>query len=334
MFHPLKAVGKGWPALALALLLIPQCFQDRAAAQAPAAGPSVDSNKSSRFDAARAYEQVKRIVAFGPRPSGSEAIKKARGYIVSELKSYGLGVTQDEFVAKTPRGEIKMANVVGELRGEKPDVVVIAGHYDTKLLPGFVGANDGGSSTAAVLETARVLAKTKPQYTLWFVFFDGEEAVVDWGAMDGKDNTYGSRRMVEKLKADGKVDRVKAMILYDMIGDKDLGIKREGDSTAWLVDLIWDAAGRLGLGKFFLADEQYLEDDHLPFLEAGIPAVDLIDFNYGPDHSYWHMNQDTLDKVSGESIKAVGDVVLESLPALFKHLSSSQPSPQKPNQGN
>lgn len=209
-------------------------------------------------------------------------------------------------------------------------MVLIAGNNDTKLQEGFLGANDGGSSTAAVLETARVLSKTRPEYTLWFVFFDGEEAVVDWGAMNGKDNTYGSRHMVSRLKDEGNLNRIKALILYDMVGDKNLSIKREGDSTTWLVNLLWDTAHRLGFEKSFLDEEQYLEDDHLPFIDAGIPAVDIIDFDYGPDHSYWHTNQDTLDKVSGESIKTVGDVVVESLPALFKRLNAREAKPNKP----
>jgi Zn-dependent M28 family amino/carboxypeptidase len=335
MFHPFKLGGKTSPVSALALLLIPLCSQSLPPPRAFASDVAlIDSNQASQFQASRAYEHVKRLVAFGPRPSGSDALKKSRGYIIGELKSYGLNVTEESFVAKTPRGDIQMSNVIGELAGEKKDVVIIAGHYDTKLQPGFVGANDGGSSTAAVLETARALSKTRPEFTLWFVLFDGEEAVVDWSAMDGKDNTYGSRHMVSKLKAEGKLQRIKAMILYDMIGDKDLGIRREGDSTAWLVELIWATAGRLGHGKFFLSQEQYLEDDHLPFIEAGVPAIDIIDFNYGPDHSYWHTNQDTLDKVSGESIKVVGDTVIESLPALFKRLNSHQARLHKSNYDN
>jgi glutaminyl-peptide cyclotransferase len=177
---------------------------------------------------------------------------------------------------------------------------------------------------------ARVLSKTKPRYTLWFVQFDGEEAVVDWNAMNGKDNTYGSRHLVSKLKADGTLSRVKAMILVDMIGDKELDIKREGESTPWLVNVIWDTASKIGYEKNFINEEQYISDDHIPFKEAGVPVVDLIDFNYGPDHAYWHTNEDTLDKVSGESMKAVGDVLIRALPEIFKRLDSPQPARAKP----
>ncbi|MEK6323976.1 MAG: M28 family peptidase [Acidobacteriota bacterium] len=279
-------------------------------------------NRATHFDAARAYDHVKRLVALGPHPSGSDAIKKAQEYVENELKSFGLTVSEDSFNAETPRGTVAMKNIIAELRGEKPDLVLITGHYDTKLQRGFVGANDGGSSTAAVLEMARVLSKTTPEYTLWFVLFDGEEAVVDWSAMDGKDNTYGSRHLASKLKADGTLNRVKALVLFDMIGDKDLDIKREGESTPWLVDAIWKSAHALGYQKYFLNSEQYISDDHLPFKEAGIPVVDLIDFNYGPQHSYWHTNLDTLDKISGESIKVVGDAVIRALPEIFKYLNN------------
>jgi len=291
---------------------------NNAPADNTAAGKTV---KASEFDAARAYGHVKKLVSFGPHPSGSDAIKNVQTYIESELKGYGLKVSGDAFVGETPRGPVPMKNIIAELTGEKPGIVLITGHYDTKRQDGFLGANDGGSSTAAVLEVARVLSKTKPEYTLWFVLFDGEEAVVDWNAMDGRDNTYGSRHLASKLKADGTLDRVKGLILFDMIGDKDLDIKREGESTRWMVDAVWKAAHSLGYQKQFLSSEQYISDDHLPFKDVGVPVIDLIDFNYGPQHSYWHTNLDTLDKISGESIKIVGEVVIEALPEIFKQLN-------------
>src|SRR5262249_16580199 len=310
-------------AFSIAILLLASC--SRQSADSDAAG------KDGEFSAARAYDHVKKLVALGPHPSGSEAIKKAQQYIESELKTYGLKITEDNFDAKTPRGTIPMKNIIAELRGEKPDVVLITGHYDTKLQPGFVGANDGGSSAAAVLETARALSKTKPEYTLWFVFFDGEEAVVDWSAMGGMDNTYGSRHLASKLKSEGSLNLVRALVLFDMIGDKDLDIKREGESTPWMVDAIWRSARALGYQKNFLEAEQYISDDHLPFMNAGVLVVDLIDFNYGPGHSYWHTNLDTLDKISGESIKIVADVVIRALPEIFKHLDAEPHTSAKPS---
>lgn len=313
----------------LLLLFVPSGCGGQSASMAGNRDVASSADKASEVDAARAYEHVRKLVALGPHPSGSDAIKKAQSYLEGELKSYGLNVTEDNFTGETPHGAVVMKNIIGELRGEKPDIVLITGHYDTKLQAGFVGANDGGSSAAAVLETARVLSKSKPEYTLWFVLFDGEEAVVDWNAMGGNDNTYGSRHLASKLKMAGTLNRVKALVLFDMIGDKDLDIKREGESTPWLVDALWKTARSLNYQKYFLDAEQDISDDHLPFRDAGVPVVDLIDFNYGPQHSYWHTNLDTLDHVSGESIKIVGDVVIKALPDIFNHLDSPAGTPAK-----
>jgi hypothetical protein len=320
--------------IALALLVtVPSGCHAQTNSSPVAGADGASSPQAVEFDAARAYDHVKKMVAFGPHPSGSEAIKNVQAYLETELSSFGLKVIGDPFNGETPRGSVPMKNIIAELRGEKQDIVLITGHYDTKRQAGFVGANDGGSSAAAVLETARVLSKTRPEYTLWFVLFDGEEAVVDWSAMDGRDNTYGSRHLAAKLKADGTLSRVKAMVLFDMIGDKDLDIKREGESTRWMVDAIWKTAHGLGYQKQFLNSEQYISDDHLPFKEAGVPVVDLIDFNYGPEHSYWHTNLDTLDKISGASIKIVGEVVIRALPEIYKHLNQATgPSPKPASQ--
>src|ERR1051325_692970 len=203
MTNPIVSRKTAMRTFALALLLaFASGCQEPAASSAntntanPGGNPSADQG----IDAARAQAHLKKLVEFGPRPSGSDAIKKTQEYIKGELSSYGLKVSEDKFDGLTPKGKIPMNNILAELPGQKPEIVLITGHYDTKLMPGFLGANDGGSSTAAVLETARVLAKTKPEYTVWFVFFDGEEAVVEW---QGNDNTYGSRHMVERMKAEG-----------------------------------------------------------------------------------------------------------------------------------
>lgn len=318
-------------ALALLLVFVNGCQEPSTSAantnSATTGGSANSPEKSEGIDANRALAHVKKVVEFGPRPSGSEAIKKTQEYIKSELSSYGLKITEDKFEGNTPKGKIPMNNIIAELPGQKSDVVVICGHYDTKLMPGFVGANDGGSSMAAVLESARVLAKTKPEYTLWFVFFDGEEAVVEW---TGNDNTYGSRHMVERMKADGSLSRIKALILYDMMGDKDLDLKRDGESPAWLIDTIWNTAKALGHSKNFLGNETYISDDHIPFREAGIPAIDLIDFNYGgQENPYWHQTTDTVDKISGESMKIVCDVVVQSLPELYKKINAPVSAPMQ-----
>jgi len=280
---------------------------------------SSSSLPRSEFDADRAFEHVRKQVEFGPRPPGSAEIKKTQSYIISQLESYGIKVIKDSFQASTPQGTVQMMNIIGELPGERPEIIIIASHYDTKPTREFkfVGANDGGSSTGALLEIARVLSRSKPPATLWFTFFDGEEAFVQWSDTDSR---YGSRRMVEKLRADKKLSDVKAMILLDMIGDKDLDIKRESNSSAWLTSIIWNTAGKLGYEKHFQSDTQWIDDDHIPFLRAGVPAVDIIDFNYGHGNQYWHTAQDTLDKVSPQSLKIVGDVVILSLPEIAKRL--------------
>ncbi|MGH9823422.1 MAG: M28 family metallopeptidase, partial [Blastocatellia bacterium] len=287
--------GRYLLAPALVLALIASCGSKQPDQPTDPAIPSKTPAKVSDFDANRAFNALKKIVEFGPRPAGSDALKKSRAYIESELKSYGLQVVEDTLDGDTPHGKIPMVNVIAELPGEKTDIVLITGHYDTLPMPGFVGANDGGSSAAAVLETARVLSKTKPEYTLWFVFFDGEEAIVDWSADNGTDNTYGSRHLVQKLKADGDFSKVRAMILYDMIGDKKLDLVEDDNSTPWLVDLVWNTASKLNYGRYFLGNQTEMLDDHIPWRDAGIPVVDLIDFDYGPDNSYWHTREDTLD---------------------------------------
>lgn len=300
----------------------PAASDGAAATSAPGTAP-VAGDKTDGIDANRAYNDAKTMVDFGPRPAGSAAIKKTQQFIESELNSYGLKVTEDKFDGDTPHGKIPMMNIIAEVPGQKSDIVFITGHYDTAPLPGFVGANDGASSAASVLEIARVLAKTKPEYTLWFVFFDGEEAVIDWDANNGMDNTYGSRHLVEKMNQDGTIKRARAMVLVDMIGDKDLDIRRDSDSTRWMVDLVWDTAQRSGAGNYFLGNQLAMSDDHIPFVKAGIPSVDIIDFNFGPDNSYWHTKEDTMDKISGESIKIVSDVVIASLAPIYARLDSA-----------
>ncbi len=207
----LCAVTKPLNALALIMILLAVGCHGQSTATRTTNSSQKDAAKITDFDAGRAYAHVRKLVEIGPRPAGSEAIKKAQQYIESELKGYGLKVIADSFEAETTRGKKPMKNIIGELAGQKTEVVLIAGHYDTKLQPGFVGANDGGSSTAAVLEMARALSKTKPEYTLWFVFFDGEEAFVEWEANNGMDNTYGSRHMVARMTAEGTLKQVKAI---------------------------------------------------------------------------------------------------------------------------
>jgi glutaminyl-peptide cyclotransferase len=276
------------------------------------------------FNGARAFADLKHDVAFGPRTAGSEALAKSRQWIVSQLQATGLKPEEDKFTASTPLGSIEMANVVVKIPGASSDVVIVCGHYDTKRFDHFrfVGANDAGSSAALVLELGRALANRHFPYTLWLVFFDGEEAEREqW---QGDDNDYGSRHMVQTLSSKGELNRVKALILVDMIGDAKLDIRRDPGSTPWLTDLEFSVARRLGYGRYFLNEEYPVGgDDYDPWLAAGIPSVDLIDFDYGPNahasvgdrdwNIYWHTAQDTVEHTSPQSLEIVGRVVLGML---------------------
>jgi Zn-dependent M28 family amino/carboxypeptidase len=278
--------------------------------------PASTSAQKPTFDANRAFEHLKQVVAFGPRPANSPALQKTREYIKQQLTAIGLTPVEQAFEAQTPIGPVKMANISATIKGTGggPGRLIIAGHYDTKLFTDFtfVGANDAGSSTAFLLEFARVLKDRKNAVTMEILFLDGEEAFGEWDT----GNTWGSRYYVEQAEESGDLKNVKAMILVDMIGDKDLTIKRESQSTPWLTDAIWSAARQLKRPEF-QPEEQTINDDHLPFLQAGVPAVDIIDFQY-PDaaHGAWHTAEDTLDKVSAQSLQVVADVLLAALPAI------------------
>ena len=289
----------------------------RAAAPAPQAAKPV-------FDSSKAWEHLSQMVAIGPRPSGSAAIRQTRAYITRQLASYGLTVQEQNFVAQTPKGPIEMVNLIVKLPGKRTDRILFTGHYDTKLMKGaqpFVGASDGASSGAFLIELARVLKDQPREYTYEFVWFDGEEAVVSW--VKGVDSTYGSRFYVQAAKKANALTSIKAMILVDMIGDKNLTIRRESASTTWLKDVIWGTAKKLGHGAIFMDEETVIEDDHLEFLAAGVPSVDLIDLDY-PE---WHNEAaccDDLTKVSARSLQIVGDVLLAALPEIEKRAAASR----------
>ena len=269
------------------------------------------------FDGTRAFEDLKRLVEFGPRPSGSPALAESRRWIIQQLKPTGAQIEEDSFTASTPLGNIPMSNLIAKFPGAQSKVVMVTGHYDTKREAKFrfVGANDGASSAALLVELARALTAQKHALTYWLVFFDGEEAVQEWTATD---SVYGSRHLLQRLSSQGELGRIQAMILVDMIGDADLAIHREYNSTPWLMDTIFKVAGRLGYAKYFPSDQIAIEDDHVPWVNAGISAADLIDFDYGPDNSYWHSAKDTVDHCSPRSLTIVGRVVLGTLAELEK----------------
>ena len=260
-----------------------------------------------------ALQWAGRLVSLGPRPPGSTAQRKQQKLITGELRALELDVVEDDFVALTPKGSVPMKNIIAKLPGEGNRVVVVSGHYDTFHRPGlhFVGANDGGSSAGFLLALARILAASERADSVWLVFFDGEESTVSWR---NNDHTYGSRRLAAKWSADGTASRIKALLNVDMIGDKNLRLTPEQYSTGWLMELVATTAEKLGYGSIFaLRRPAYLEDDHVPFLEAGIDAADLIDFDYGPSNSYWHTEEDTVDKISAKSLGTMLHVITETL---------------------
>ncbi len=287
-------------------------------ARAGARPAPADARRPPAFDGARAWAHLQKQVAFGPRPAGSAALAGARKYIVEQLKAAGLQAREQAFTATTPAGPVAMVNLIATIPGRRPDRIVLASHYDTKRSPGFpfVGANDGASSTAALLELARALAGPPRELTIEFLFLDGEEAVNwDW---QGLDNTYGSRHYVQAAQQAGTLAGVKALVLLDMIGDRDLTIRRDANSTPWLVDIVWNAATRLGHRGTFSNDLTTIEDDHVPFLRAGVPAVDIIDL----DNPTWHTAQDDVAHVSARSLQVVGEVVLAALPDIERALTA------------
>ena len=209
-----------------------------------------------------------------------------------------------------------MVNLIGTIPGKSADRIILASHFDTKLYREvrFVGASDGASSTAALLELARVLKARKDlPFTIELLFFDGEEAVGDWSATD---STYGSRHYVDAARKSGSLKSIRALVLLDMIGDRNLTIRRDPNSTRWLTDIIWATANKLG-HRQFMDEEMAIEDDHLPFLKAGVPAVDIIDLEYAA----WHTPQDTLDAIAARSLQIVGDVVVAALPEIEARFS-------------
>jgi glutaminyl-peptide cyclotransferase len=261
-----------------------------------------------KVNAARAMQYTREVVGFGPRPIGSAAHKKLQAYLRERLKKDGL--EEDVFTADTPAGKFEMRNIIAKFPGSKDGIVVIGGHYDTNYpLKNFVGANDSGSNTGLQLELANVLrANKKDRPTVWLVWFDGEEAVQQWSATD---STYGSRHLAQKWQQDGTLPKIKALLLLDMIGDADLDIQRDTNSTSWLEDMVYQAASKLGYSSHFFAQETAVEDDHLAFVRLGVPSADIIDLDYGPNNSYHHTSKDTLDKLSAKSLEIVGNTVLQ-----------------------
>jgi len=291
-----------------------------------AGGPAVGNiAPQSPFDGKRAFNTLKEVLNFGPRPSGSPGLDDLRGYIRRELKAAGLAVEEHTFQAQTPLGAVPMTNLWGIVKGDKPGVILISNHYETKRFSDirFVGANDAGSTTAWMLEMARTLGPSRQGRSVWLCFMDGEEAFVNWSKTD---SLYGSRAFVNHLREKGLLGQLNAMVNVDMIGDRFLGIRQDRQAPQWLSDAIWKTAQRLSYGNYFLPFASSTEDDHVPFREAGIPAVNVIDFVYGQTeaehHKNWHTERDSLERLSAGSLQVVGDVLYHALPEIERRLDT------------
>ncbi|HZP17378.1 MAG TPA: M28 family peptidase [Terriglobales bacterium] len=265
------------------------------------------------FNASRAMEYVKEIVAFGPRPMGSENHRKVERYIVSHLK--GDEVEEDSFEITAPEGKFGVHNIIAKYPGNRDGIIVIASHYDTNWPlrnTSFAGANDGASSSALLLEIANQLrGRKRDGYSVWLLWDDGEESLKpQW---DNSESLYGARHLAQKWQGDGTLKKIKAFILEDMIGDADLNIERVTGTTPWLEDLVLQAATRLGYQSHFFGREISVEDDFQPFLERGVPSVDLLDLSYGYNNVFHHSTEDTVDKLSPKSLAIVGTVTLETV---------------------
>lgn len=289
-------------------------FMSAVAGNPPAqANDALPAEKTGGFDGQRAYQQVAKQLSFGPRPAGSPALAKLQEYLEAELKSYRCAVETDSFSADTPAGRLPMKNILAKIPGQKPGIILLGTHYDTKRIPNFVGADDAGSSTAVMLELARLLCAQKEagKYAVWIAFFDAEEAVnLEW---QDPDNRYGSRQMAAQLAASDDLPKVKAFILADIVGGKNPHFKRDGESTKWLKDMVWDVAARLGYGNVFVKElTNFGGDDHYSFTARKVPSVDIMDLDFG-DVPYWHKTDDTLDKIDAKTLGIVGHVILESV---------------------
>jgi len=280
-----------------------------------------DTAPAPTINGARAMQYVKEIVAFGPRPVGSANHKKVEDYILSHLK--GDEVEKDSFAADTPEGKLPVQNFIAKFPGTKDGIIAIASHYDTNYPlrnTSYVGANDGGSSSALLLEFANQLrGKRNDGYSIWLVWDDAEEAIKPETEMPfAQDSLYGISHLAEKWQADGTLKKIKAFLLADMVGDADLNIERDANSTPWLEDVVYEAATRLGYQSHFFARTMGVDDDHIPFVKRGVPCADFIDFNYGYNDVFWHTTQDTVDKLSPKSLEIVGATMLETVRILGK----------------
>ncbi|HZD49799.1 MAG TPA: M28 family peptidase [Silvibacterium sp.] len=279
---------------------------------------AAEAHAQADFNGARALAYTREFVSIGPRWIGSPGHAKAEAFIRKQFERDQLEA--DTFIATTPEGPMQMRNFIVRFPGKKDGVIVIASHYETNYPLrdiNYVGANDGGSTTGLLIELANHLrGRTLDGYSVWLVFFDGEEAIHEWSHSD---SLYGSRHLAAKWENDGTLKRIKAFLLADMLGDKNLDVERDLNSTPWVEDLVKKASTRLGYQSYFFVKSEQVEDDHLPFVQRGVPSADVIDLDYGPQNSYHHTAQDTMDKLSARSLTISGNVFLETIRLLNQH---------------
>ena len=294
---------------------------DTATSSLPKLSLPPDSGPPPTIDSTRALQYAKDIVAFGPRPIGTANHKKVEDFITSHLK--GDAVEDDVFTADTPEGKFPVRNIIAKFPGTRDGIIVIASHYDTNYPlrnTSYVGANDGASSSALLLEIANQLrGKKRNGYSVWLVWDDAEEAMKPESELPfEKDSLYGIRHLADKWQEDGTLKKIQAFLLADMIGDADLNIDRDRNSTPWLEEVVYQAASRLGYQSHFFARDNQVTDDHIPFMQKGVPCADLIDFDYGYNNVSWHTPEDTFDKLSAKSLEIVGSTMLETVAILDK----------------
>lgn len=270
---------------------------------------SVPDDLHASFDGDRAHRIVAALVALGPRPPASPALDASRQLMRKHFEETGWQVEFQEFESETPFGQTRFVNVLAQRPGAKPDII-LASHIDTKIYRefDFVGANDGASSTATMLEIARVLNERAPALArrILFAFFDGEECFIEYSGTDG---LWGSRHFVAELRKESRLRQFRYGILHDMVGDSDLRVTLPSDSPPELARLFFASAEVLGYRSSFSLFRSPILDDHVPLNQAGIPTIDIIDMDY----PHWHTPEDNLDKVSAESLRIVGAVTLEVL---------------------
>lgn len=279
--------------------------------------------KSPQIDADKAFSLLKAGAAIKPRHSGTEGAKKTVAFIADHIKELGYECQKDKWSENTPAGKIEFCNVIGEIPGKTDKLILVGCHFDGKKItyvPNFEGANDGASGVALLLSMMLAIknAKMTPPATLKFVFFDGEECFNEYTPTDG---LFGSRHLAMQMKESGMIKNCLAVVLLDMIGDRDLTITLPSGSDERLASQLLRIAGQQGVKQHFTRNETDIIDDHTPFQRQGIPVIDIIDFQFGKGNRYWHTSADTVDKTSAKSLQITGNATLQLLrdiPRLLK----------------